>query len=256
VRHLLSALYGLAAYLACTAILLYFIGFSAGLWVPRSVDFGGDTGVGRAQAVAVDLLLLLLFGLQHSVMARQGFKRWWTRLVPAVVERSTYVVATCLVLALMFRFWVPIEEPVVWRVERRGPAALLWGLFWLGWVIALASTYLLDHFELFGLRQAFAGLTGHPVQAGGFRTPLFYRYVRHPLYLGILLGFWCVPVMSFGRLLFALGLSAYILVGIAFEERDLIRQFGERYRAYRREVGMLVPVGRWAKGRRHPARSD
>ncbi len=247
-RALFSVIYGLGAYLACMATLVYFIGFSANLFVPKSVDVG--TGAGWVEAVGTDVLLLVLFGVQHSVMARAAFKRWWTQLVPAAVERSTFVVATGVVLAVMCWLWVPITAPVVWRVEHRGAVALLWSLFGLGWLIALVSTFLLDHFELFGLRQAFAGLTRRPPPESAFRTPLFYRHVRHPLYAGMLLTFWFVPVMTFGRLLFALGLSAYILVGIAFEERDLLRQFGERYRAYRKEVGMLVPRARLSKQRK------
>ncbi|SEA41959.1 methanethiol S-methyltransferase [Variovorax sp. YR216] len=241
-RALLSFVYGLLAYLASTATLLYFIGFSGNLWVPRSVDVG--PGAGWMQAVGTDVALLVLFGVQHSVMARRGFKRWWAQLVPAVIERSTFVVATCVVLVLMLRLWLPIDAPVVWRVEHESIAALLWGLFGLGWLVALVSTFLLNHFELFGLQQVFAGLTGRTAPQGEFRTPLFYRYVRHPLYAGFLLSFWSVPVMTLGRLLFALGFSAYILIGIAFEERDLLVQFGERHRAYRRQVGMLIPRGR------------
>lgn len=238
-RGLFSFLYGVAAYAACLAALLYLIGFSGDLLVPTSVDRGAAAP--WPAAVAIDLLLLALFGLQHSVMARRGFKRWWTRLVPAAVERSTYVLATCGVLALLFRFWVPIESPLVWRVDGRAGAALLWGLFALGWSLVLLSTFLIDHFELFGLRQVFARLMGRARPEVGFKAPLLYRYVRHPLYLGLLLSFWAVPVMSAGHLLFSLGLSAYILVGIGFEERDLLAQFGERYRRYRAEVGMLLP---------------
>jgi len=182
-----------------------------------------------------------VFGVQHSVMARRGFKRWWTRVVPPAVERSTYLVATCAVLALMFRFWLPIEAPVVWQVEHSAGVALLWGLFALGWLLALVSTFLIDHFELFGLQQVLARLTQRALPTAQFRTPLLYCYVRHPLYVGLLLTFWSVPVMTAGRLLFALGFSAYTLIGIAYEERDLLRQFGERYRRYREQVGMLIP---------------
>lgn len=241
-RGPLSFLYGVAAYAACLATLLYLVGFSGNLLVPRSVDVGAAAP--WTQALGTDLLLLALFGVQHSVMARRGFKRWWTRIVPPVVERSTYVLATCIVLALMFGLWVPIEAPVVWRVEHRAGAALLWGLFALGWLVALASTFLIDHFELFGLRQVFARLRQRAVPEAELRTPLLYRYVRHPLYAGLLLSLWAVPVMTAGRLLFALGLSAYVLIGIAFEERDLLRQFGERYRSYRAQVGMLIPRAR------------
>lgn len=231
--------YGIAAYAACLVTLLYLIAFSGNLFVPRSVDVG--PGAPLLPSVMLDLGLLVLFALQHSVMARQGFKRWWARIVPPVVERSTFVVATCAVLGLLFAAWVPIAEPVVWRVESEGAAAVLWSLFWLGWLLLLVSTFLIDHFELFGLHQVFARLTGRPMPEAKFRTPLLYRYVRHPIYLGLLLGFWATPVMTAGHLLFAAGATAYILVGIAFEERDLVRQFGDAYRRYSAQVGMLVP---------------
>jgi protein-S-isoprenylcysteine O-methyltransferase Ste14 len=242
-RGLLSFLYGVAAYVGCLAALLYFVGFSGNLLVPRSVDIG--PGASWAQALAIDLLLLALFGLQHSVMARRSFKLWWTRVVPTAVERSTYVVATCIVLALMYRFWLPIEAPVVWQVHGGALVALLWSLFGLGWLLVLLSTFLINHFELFGLQQVFTRLTGRAMPATQFRTPLLYRYVRHPLYVGLLLSLWAAPTMTAGHLLFAVGLSAYILIGIAFEERDLLEQFGEHYRRYRAEVGMLLPGARW-----------
>ena len=238
-RGLFSFLYGVTAYVACLVTLLYFIGFSGNLLVPKSVDIGA--GAPWAEAVVTNLLLLVLFGVQHSVMARRGFKRWWTRVVPVAVERSTYVVATCAVLALMFWFWVPIEAPVVWQVELSVGVALLWGLFGLGWLLVLVSTFLINHFELFGLQQVFARMTQRALPEAQFKTPLLYRYVRHPLYMGLLLSFWSVPVMTAGRLLFAVGFSAYILIGIAFEERDLLERFGERYRRYCAEVGMLLP---------------
>jgi len=238
-RAIFAFLYGLAAYVACQAVLLYFIGFSADLLVPKSVDVGGVAP--WPQALGIDLALIVLFGVQHSVMARQGFKRWWTRVVPPVVERSTYVVATCVVLGLMFWLWLPIASPVVWRVEQGAGVALLWSVFGLGWLMTLVSTFLINHFELFGLEQVFMRLTGRAPAEPRLCTPFLYRYVRHPLYLGLLLGFWSVPVMTAGRLLFAGGLSVYVLVGVAFEERDLVRQFGDRYRRYREQVGMLVP---------------
>jgi len=241
-RGLLSFLYGIAAYAAGVAALVYFVAFTGNLFVPRSVDVGGSAP--WPEALGTDLLLLALFGVQHSLMARRGFKRWWTRVVPPAVERSTYLLATCVMLVLLFRFWMPIETPVVWRVEQGAGVALLWSLFGLGWLLMLVSTYLLDHFELFGLQQVFARLTKRPLPEVQFRTPLLYRYVRHPLYLGLLIGLWFGPVMTAGKLLLAGGLSVYILIGIAFEERDLVRQFGERYRAYRQQVGMLIPRGR------------
>ena len=238
-RGWLSFLYGVAAYVAGLAALVYLVGFCADLIVPRSVDVGPSAPI--VHAVVVDLLLVAAFGLQHSVMARRGFKRRWTRIVPPAIERSTYLLGTCAVLALLFRFWLPIPTPIVWKLEHGAAPALVWALFCFGWLLALVSTFLIDHFELFGLRQATARLLQRAVPEGRFRTPFLYRHVRHPLYAGLLLAFWSAPVMTTGRLLFAAACTAYILVGVAFEERDLLRQFGERYRAYRDEVGMLVP---------------
>ncbi|HZP88197.1 MAG TPA: methyltransferase [Burkholderiales bacterium] len=236
---LFSFLYGVGAYVACLATLLYLIGFSGNLFVPKSVDVG--FAAPWLQALGTNLLLLGLFGVQHSVMARRGFKRWWTCIVPPAVERSTFVLATCIVLALLFWFWMPITRPVVWEVDAFPAVALLWGLFGLGWVVVLISTFFINHFELFGLQQVYVRLTGRAMPQAKFKTPFLYRYVRHPLYVGLLLSLWSAPVMTAGHLLFALGTSAYILVGIWFEERDLIEQFGERYLRYRDEVGMLMP---------------
>jgi len=246
-RGLLSFLYGVAAYAAGLATLSYFVGFSANLLVPRSVDVG--PGAPWAEALVTDVSLLLLFGVQHSVMARRGFKQWFSRVVPPAVERSTFVLASCGVLVVMFLFWRPIATPVVWRVDHG--ATLLWVVFALGWALAGASTFQIDHFELFGLRQVVARLVRRPPPEPRFRTPLLYRYTRHPLYLGFLLTFWSVPVMTAGRLLFAAGFTVYILVGIVFEERDLLRQFGERYRVYRAQVGMLLPRLRTARVKPH-----
>ncbi len=234
-----SFLYGLIAYSACLGALLYLMGFSGNVLVPSSVDSG--TAATLSEALSINVLLLSLFAVQHSVMARQAFKRVWTRIVPQAVERSTYVLATSIVLALLFWQWRPIPEPIVWRIGNAAAAELLWAMFWLGWVLVLVSTFLINHFELFGLQQVFARLTGRAMPAAQFRTPLLYRYVRHPLYLGILLSLWSVPVMTAGHLLFSMGLSSYVFAGIWFEERDLVAQFGERYRRYRAEVGMLVP---------------
>ena len=232
-------LYGVMAYAACLAALLYLIGFSGGLLVPRSVDGGPSATL--AEALCVDALLLSLFAVQHSVMARQSFKRWWTRMVPQPAERSTYVLATSLVLALFFWQWRPLPVPILWRIGNAGVVQLLWAVFWLGWALVLLSTFLINHFELFGLHQVFARLTARPMPASEFRTPLVYRYVRHPLYLGLLLSLWAVPVMTAGHALFSAGLSGYIFAGIWFEERDLVAQFDERYRRYAAEVGMLLP---------------
>jgi len=243
-RAILPVLYGLISYAAGLGALLYLIGFSGDVLVGKSVDRGPAATL--VEALCIDVLLLTLFAVQHSVMARAAFKRAWTRIVPRRVERSTYVLATSLVLALLFWQWRPIAEPVVWRVGNAGVAWLLWAMFWLGWLVALTSTFLINHFELFGLQQVFARLTGRGTAASELRTPFFYRYVRHPLYLGILLSLWSAPVMTAGHLLFSMGLSSYVFVGIWFEERDLVAQFGERYRRYRAEVGMLVPRrSRW-----------
>jgi protein-S-isoprenylcysteine O-methyltransferase Ste14 len=241
----LALLYGATAYAFFLASFLYAIGFVGNLLVPTSVDSGAVAPLGTA--LVIDLLLLALFALQHSVMARRGFKRWWTRIVPVSLERSTYVLAASAALALLLWQWRPIAEPLVWSVQHPAGVALLHAVFWLGFTVALASTFMIDHFELFGLRQVWSRLVGRAAPRPQFSTPGLYRHVRHPLYLGLLLGFWATPTMTAGHLLFAAGSTAYILLGIWFEERDLIAQFGDRYRLYRERVGMLLPRSRRAK---------
>lgn len=238
-RGLSAFAYGLVVYAASFAALLYLVGFSGGFLVPTSVDHGPAAPL--PIALVADVLLLGLFGLQHSVMARPSFKRWWTRVVPQPVERSTYVLATSLVLALLFWQWRPVGVPIAWHVESPVGAGALWVVFGLGWVLVLLSTFQIDHLELFGLKQVMARLRGQALRHPRFQTPLLYRYVRHPLYLGVLLSLWSVPRMTAGHLLFSAGLTVYVLIGIRFEERDLVVQFGERYRRYRTQVGMLVP---------------
>jgi len=236
-----SLIYSLVVYPLFLATFLYAIGFAGNLLVPKTIDSGMPGPL--VESIAVNVLLLAVFALQHSIMARKGFKRWLTRFVPASAERSTYVLAATLALALLLWQWRPIPVPVVWRVE--GPAStIVWAVFWLGWAVLFLSTFLINHFELFGLSQPIARMAGRTPSAPIFRTPLLYRYVRHPLYLGFLLGFWAAPVMTLGHLLFAAGATGYILVGIWFEERDLVAQFGEQYRRYRDQVGMLVPSRR------------
>ncbi len=233
--------YGVVAYAFFLVAVLYAIGFVGGFLVPKTIDSGPAVSTG--EALVVDLLLMSLFALQHSVMARKGFKRWWTRFVPKSVERSTYVLLASLVLLLLFWQWQPLPT-VVWRVEDAQLAKIVTGVSHTGWLIVFASTFLINHFELFGLHQVANNLAGRPMPAPRFRVPLLYSFVRHPLYLGFIIAFWAVPVMTVGHLMFAAVTTAYILVAIQLEERDLIAQFGDDYRRYRKRVSMLVP---WRK---------
>lgn len=250
---ILAALYGLVVYVFFLATFLYAIGFVGNLpLLPKTIDSGAAAPL--AETLLVDLALLGLFAVQHSVMARRGFKRWWTTVIPEAMERSSFVLAATAVLALLLWQWRPIAEPVIWSVSDPVGGGLLQGVFWLGWAVLLISTFLINHFELFGLRQVWANLRGQALPAPVFHTPLFYRHVRHPIYLGFILAFWATPQMSAGHLLFAAGSTGYILVGIWFEERDLVAQFGQRYLMYRKQVGMLVPKF-GARERKGPSQS-
>jgi protein-S-isoprenylcysteine O-methyltransferase Ste14 len=238
---LVAFLYGLVAYMAFFVTFLYAVGFVTDLVVPKSVDTGAE--VPLAEALLVDLLLMSVFAIQHSVMARRQFKRWWTRFVPKSVERSTYVLLSSLALILLFWQWRPIQAEV-WRIDNPQLAMAVTALSFGGCLIALTSTFLINHFELFGLHQVTSNLTGRNMPAPRFRAPLYYQFVRHPIYLGFIIAFWATPTMTVGHLLFAAVTTAYIFVGIMLEERDLIDLFGDEYRRYKDRVSMLVP---WRK---------
>ena len=237
-------LYGLACYLVFLATFLYAVGFLGNFAVPKAIDSGAQAPL--VQALAIDLALLGLFAVQHSVMARQWFKKAWTRIVPAPVERSTYVLFSSLALVLLFWQWQPLGG-VIWNVESSVGRLALQGLFAMGWLTVLATTFLIDHFDLFGLRQVWLHLLGRQYTSPGFRTPGPYRFVRHPLYVGWLLVFWSAPTMTSAHFVFAIATTAYILIAIQFEERDLERLHGE-YAEYRRRVPMILPISS-AKGR-------
>jgi len=235
-------LYGLVAYLIFLGSFLYAIGFVTGMVVPKTLDSGPLAPT--SEALIIDLLLLGLFAIQHSVMARKEFKQWWTQFVPASVERSTYVLFSSLVLILMFWQWRAIPS-VVWQVTNQSLAQGLLGLSLVGWGIVLLGTFLINHFELFGLQQITNNLAGRSMPESQFRTPLFYKVVRHPIYVGFLIAFWATPTMTMGHLLFSVMTTGYIIIGTLLEERDLIARFGDDYRRYRERVSMLIPF--WTK---------
>jgi protein-S-isoprenylcysteine O-methyltransferase Ste14 len=237
----IAFLYGIASYIVFFVTFLYAVGFVTGVIVPKTIDTG--VPVPTLQALVVNLLLMTVFAIQHSVMARRQFKQWWTRFVPKSVERSTYVLFSSLALILLCALWRPMPT-VIWRLDDPLFRIAITALSFTGFLIVLSSTFLINHFELFGLHQVTSNLNGRAMPVPRFRTPLYYKFVRHPIYLGFIIAFWAAPVMTVGHLLFAAVTTAYIIVGILLEERDLIDLFGDEYRRYKRRVSMLVP---WRK---------
>ena len=247
-NRIASFIYGVVCYLVFFATFLYAIGFVGNLVVPKAMDSPANAPL--AAAIAINLGLLALFAVQHSVMARRWFKARWTRIVPWTIERSTYVLCASAALLLLFWQWRPIGI-LIWSVENGAARAALWTLFAAGWATVLTVTFLINHFDLFGLRQVWLPLVGRPYTRVSFRTPLPYRFVRHPLYFGFLLAFWMTPTMTLAHLVFAMVTTAYIVVAIQFEERDLVAEHGAAYEEFRRRVPMLLPGARARSIRAH-----
>jgi protein-S-isoprenylcysteine O-methyltransferase Ste14 len=237
--QVLAFVYGVVSYLIFFVTFLYAIGFVGNLIVPKSIDSGELASF--TNALLINALLLGLFAIQHSVMARPAFKRWWTRFVPQPVERSTYVLLASLALILLFWQWRPMTD-VVWNVGNTVGGYILWAIFFLGWATVLVGTFLINHFDLFGLRQVYLYQRGEEYTELGFRTPFLYKVVRHPIMLGFIIAFWATPHMTVGHLVFAIATTAYILIAIQLEERDIVSIHGTAYEEYRKQVAMLVPI--------------
>lgn len=238
--RILALLYGIVSYLIFFVTFLYAIGFVGNLFVPRSIDTSPPAGT-LIRALIVNIALLSIFAIQHSVMARPSFKKMWTKIIPAVIERSTYVLLSSLALLLLFWQWRSMTE-VVWNVENTAGQYALLGLFFLGWGIVLLSTFLINHFDLFGLRQVYLNQKGEEYTDLGFKEVFLYKIVRHPIMLGFIIAFWATPRMTYGHLLFAAVTTVYILVAIQLEERNIAEVHGDDYESYRKRVSMIVPI--------------
>lgn len=244
-KRVLFLLYGVVSYFAFFGTILYAIGFVGNIVVPKTID--GEPELPFGKALLIDAGLLLLFALQHSIMARPGFKRRWTKIIPPALERSTFVLLASLCLMLMMWQWQPLGG-VVWEIQNTTLQNILFVVYLIGWGIVFISTFLIDHFDLFGLRQTWLYFRGKPYTNLPFRVPLFYRFVRHPLYFGFLIAFWATPLMTVTHLIFAALTTGYILTAIQFEERDLVNHFGESYRKYRKQAPMIIPFSKKKAG--------
>jgi len=236
--RIIAFLYGLVSYLIFLGSFLYAIAFIGDFWAPKTIN-SGETG-SLITAIIIDAILLSLFAIQHSGMARPAFKRWWTKIIPKPVERSTYVLFASLILILMFWQWRPLNM-VIWDIQAQAARATIWSFYGVGWFIVLSGTHMISHAHLFGLKQVYEHLTGEKPSGPKFMKPGYYKFVRHPLMLGFFIAFWATPAMTLGHLLFSFATTGYILIALRFEEHDLIKQFGEKYRKYREEVPMFIP---------------
>ena len=240
-RKIIFFLYGILVYIITLGTLAYMIGFMGNFLVPNTID--GAQKVGTFQAIIINSVLLLIFAIQHSVMARQSFKKAWTRIIPKPIERSTYVLMSCVALLLLFFFWEPIDG-MVWNVQSETGVIVLYCIYFLGWSMVFFTTFLISHWDLFGLRQVYLYLVGRPYTAVDFTVPFFYKKIRHPLYLGFLITFWATPTMSLTHLFFSILFTAYVFMAINLEEKDLVYDFKERYVEYKKKVPMILPIKR------------
>ena len=237
-KRWLFYIYGVVCHLLFFATFAYLLGFVGNVLVPKSIDSSPSASVGTA--VAIDLVLIAIFALQHSVMARPAFKRVWTRIIPHPIERSTYVLASCIVTIVLIWGWQAVDM-VIWDVQHPVARGFLWGLFATGWLLVPAVSLMIDHFDLFGTRQVWLFLRGREYTHLPFRTPMLYNRIRHPLYVGWATAFWATPTMTLGHFLFATTMTAYMALAVRFEERDLVEHFGHRYENYRQRVPMFLP---------------